>query len=301
VTALPACGDTAAALPACTAVASGSTVAWLVACGWSDDNAGRKRIITFAGKSPATGSSLGNPLTAGGSVALTGNPTVINYDNNLTIWTGNSVFNTGNNGKTVIRRPSTAAGAITTDQVVTQVGNGNQVCNAGQAPNLICTTTSTTVGPDVIANDTSLSQLTGDNFFANFMGFTPDQYKNIVASDVFDGSTVAANQISSPGVYWVDGNYTLGNGTYGDSANQNPVFLIVDGDLTINGSPNFYGILYVRGGMNQGGSAQFRGGVLVEGNVTGNGSMNIIYDPNVVAPPNSPTKYSSYPGTWRDW
>lgn len=300
VTALPTCGNTAAALSACTAVASDATVAWLVSCGWSDDNTARKRIITFVGKSPAAGSSLGNPLTAGGAVALTGNPTVVNYDNNLTIWTGDSVNNTGNNGKSVIRRPSTSPGAITTNQVVSQVGNGNQVCNVNQAPNLICTTTSTTVGPDVIANDTTLAHLTDDQFFENFMGSAPGQYQALLA-DQFNSNSVNVSDISSGGVYWLNGNYTLGNGTYGDATNKDPVFLIVDGDLTIQGSPNFYGVLYVRGNLDQSGSAQFRGGVIVEGNVSGNGSMNIIYDGDVVKAPNAPTDYSSYPGTWRDW
>lgn len=286
----------------CTTPAAGVTRAWVVACGWSDDSAARKRIITFVGKPPGNPWSPANPLTAGGAVAMTGNPTVVNYFNNLTIWSGSSVDSTGNNGKTVIRRPSTAAGAITADQMVAQVGNGNQVCNANQAPNLVCTTTSTTKGPDVIDSDSTLVNLaqTPDQYFENFLGQTPGDYKNLTADVILNGNSVTAADLAAGDMrYWVEGDVSLGNGTYG--SNANPMVLVVNGNLSISGSPNFYGLIYVHGNLDQAGSAAIRGAVIVRGAVSGNGSMNIIYDPSNLPGGDTGGKVATFPGSWFDF
>lgn len=287
----------------CVTPASEATAAWVVACGWSDDSAARKRIITYVGKPPGAPWTPANPLTAGGTVALTGNPTVVNYQNNLTIWSGDAVNNIGNNGKTVIRNPSTPAGQIDMNTVVSEVGNGNQVCNQAQAPHLICTTSSTTQGPDVIASDTTLSNLNATQYFQNFFGVTPAEYKNLSADVIVSGSAAT----SDPGIistgdirYWVNGDLTVsGNETFG--TNGQPLVLIVDGNLTISGSPTFYGLIYVSGNISQSGSGLVRGAMIVYGDASGNGSLNIIYDPLNLPGPNTGGKVASYPGTWRDF
>lgn len=291
---LPTCPDAQAAIT-CTAPSAGQTLAWLVSCGWSNDQAARRRIITLAGKPPAVPGTVTNPLTSGSTVALTGNPTVVNYYNNLTIWSGNSVNSTGNNGKTVIKKPSSTA-TLTADQVVTQVGNGNTVCNT--ATDLICTTSSTVVGPDVIQSDTTLANLSDTQFFQNFLGYTPNEYKVGVASDIVAAANIGTVTAGDKN-YWIEGNTTIGNQTIG--SNGHPVVLVINGNLTLSGNPVIYGLVYVTGTLTQSGTGTIRGGVVVKNSASGNGSLNIIYDPSNLPGSTGPSDYASLPGSWRDY
>lgn len=275
-----------------------ATIAWAVGCGWSDDSAARKRIIAMVAKGTPLPANITNPLTAKGAVFFNGNSTVVNYFNNLTVWTGNNLDNTGNTGKTVIRRPSTPAGALTSTQVDSQVGDGNQVCNAAQAPALICTTSSGVFGPDVIQSDQNLSTLTEDQFFENFLGLPPADYKNTMAEKVVAGAD--AGSITEGGkVYWVEGNATIDQniGTLAE-----PVVLVVDGDLTVNGNPTIYGVVFVRGDLTTSGTPKVRGAMVASGNVDSGGTMNIIYDPEAISNAGNVTgTYATVAGTWRDF
>ena len=303
------CADLAAGgiAPACAAPAAGDTAAWVVGCGWSDDNAARKRVLSFVAKTSPLPTNVTNPLTAKGAVAMTGNPTVVNYFNNLTVWTGDTMTNTGNNGKTVIRRPSSAAGALTSSAVTTQVDNGNQVCNVNQAPDLICTTSSGVFGPDVIQGDTTLANLSGEEFFENFLGMPPSEYKSTVAEEIVAGSD--AGTITEGGkVYWVDGDASISQNV---GSEGNPVVLIVNGDLSLSGNATIFGVVFVLGcdapsclpggNLNTSGGPLIRGAVLVTGSVSAGGSLNVIYDPDAVAGAKNLGTYVSMPGSWRDF
>jgi len=284
---------------ACTAPGTADERAWLVACGWSDDSAARRRIVTFVVKASPLPGGVTNPLIAKGSVAMGGNPTVINYYNNLTVWTGNNLSSSSATGKTVVRRPSSAPGQLTPTQVAAQVGNGNQVCSASQAPDLICTTTSGVVGPDVIQGDTTLSTLSDAQFFENFLGSGPAEYKSTMvdAENVVAGES--AGTISEGGnIYWVDGDATISQNI---GSADNPVILIVDGNLTLSGSPTIFGVVLVTGNLDQGGGATIRGALLVSGGVSGSGNLNIIYDPDAVGGVKQLGSYASMPGSWRDF
>lgn len=281
----------------CTAPAAGDDRAWLAACGWSDDSAARRRILTFVAKASPLPGGVTNPLTAKGTVAMGGNPTVVNYYNNLTVWTGHNLASSSATGKTVIRRPSSSPGQLTPQQVADQVGGGNQVCNTNQAPDLICTTTSGVVGPDVIQGDSSLSILTDAQFFENFLGSSPTEYKSSMVDSVV--AAADAESISAGGqVYWVDGNASI-NQSIGSAGN--PVILVVDGDLTLSGSPTIFGVVFVKGSLSQGGGATIRGALLASGGVSGNGSLNVIYDPDAVGGVRRLGSFASMPGSWRDF
>lgn len=298
---LPQCSDDAAAgiVPAsCSTPAAGVKVAWAVSCGWSDDSAARKRIITFITKTEPLPGDIKNPLTAKGAVEVKGNSTVVNYYNNLTVWSGGDLNPSGSNpGKTAIRRPSSAQGMLTPDEVDAQVGDGATVCN--NAADLICTTTGGVNGPDVIKNDNSLERLTDDEFFANFLGLPPAEYKNLMAEEIVAGSD--AGSISAGGkVYWVDGNATINRDI---GTRDKPVVLVVNGNLTFSGTPTIFGVVVVKGNLESGGGARIRGAVVVTGDVpVAAGTLNIIYDPDAIAGAGEETgKYTNAPGTWRDF
>lgn len=275
-----------------------ATMAWVVGCGWSDDSAARKRIIAMVAKGTPLPGDITNPLTAKGAVFFNGNSTVVNYFNNLTVWTGNNLDNTGNTGKTVIRRPSSPAGQLSSNQVDTQVGNGNQVCNAAQAPDLLCTTSSGVMGLDVIQSDQNLANLTEDQFFENFLALPPADYKNTQAEEVVAGAD--AGSITEGGkVYWVEGNATIGQ-DIGSLAK--PVILVVDGDLTLSGNPTIFGVVFVRGDLTTSGTPKVRGAVVASGEVDSGGTLNIIYDPEAISNIRDVTgTYATVPGTWRDF
>lgn len=293
------CADLAAngIAPACTPPAAGVTSAWVVSCGWSDDSAARKRIVTLVAKTDPLPGDITNPLTAKGSVGMIGNSTVVNYFNNLTVWSGQSLDNSGNTGKTVIKRPSSTSN-LTAAQVDTQVGNGNQVCNVSQAPDLICTTSSGVFGPDVIQSDSTLANLTQAEFFENFMGMSPSLYKSTMAEEIVAGAD--AGTISEGGkVYWVEGDATISQNI---GTASEPVILVVNGTLTFSGNPVIYGVVVVNGGFNTSGTPKVRGAVVSAGNVASDGTLNIIYDPDVIDRLGQVTgKYATVPGTWRDF
>ncbi|KON79981.1 PilX N-terminal domain-containing pilus assembly protein [Azoarcus sp. PA01] len=291
---LPHCGDSAddgITAASCTTPGASAKTAWAVSCGWSDDSAARKRILTLVAKTDPVPVDISNPLIANGSVGMSGNATVVNYFNNLTVWTGSTLDNTGNTGKTVIRRPGMTnatsgcaggAGACTSQEVTDQVGGGDQVCT--QAEDLICTTSTGVFGPDVIQSDTTLANLTGDQYFENFLGMKPNEYKSTQAEEVVVGAhagSIGDGEADNGGgtVFWVEGNAAI-NQDIG-SANK-PVVLVVDGDLDLSGSPTIFGIVFVRGNLTQSGSATIRGAALITGSVDADGSLNVIYDPDAI-------------------
>lgn len=281
--------------PDCTPPGGDDVTAWVVGCGWSDDSAARKRIVALVARTEPVPGDIDNPLIAKGSVAFGGNPTVTNYFNNLTVWTGATLNNTGNTGKTVIRKPSSAAGALTPNEVATQVGNGNNVCT--QATDLICTTSSGVFGPDVIQGDTSLANLSPDQFFENFLGTPPNVYKATMPDEIVaggDAGTISAGDK----VYWVEGNASISKNI---GSEGHPVVLVVNGNLSLSGDVTIFGVVFVKGDLNVSGGPVIRGAVLATGSVSSGGNLNVIYDPDAVGGANRIGTYAAMPGTWRDF
>lgn len=286
---------------ACAAPAASAASVWIVACGWSDDRASRRRIVVRAAAIDPLPGGLGNPLTTPRGVAFSsGNSTVTNYHANLTIWAGQSVTQgAAGNGKTVIRRPTRPENALTGDQVVAQVGNGDRVCSATQAPDLLCTTSSGVFGPDVVQADPSLLRLSTDEFLSNFLGMSLAEYASAVADRVVPASDASA--LAGDGlVTVVQGAVSWGgNASLGTPAS--PAIVVVDGDVTVSGGPTFVGVLIVRGALNVSGSLLVRGAILSTGLVSASGTLNVIYDPEAIALARRLGHHGLVPGTWRDF
>lgn len=302
VTALPACPNAHGGAIACAAPASTDEKAWLMSCGWSDDDTARQRIVVYAGKLAPLPNSPTNPLTAKGAVMSNGNPTVINYSNNLTVWTGAGFSGLGNTGKTAIRDPGTAYSQTTLDTLVTDpnVLNGQQVCSNAA---LYCTSTGTSlVGADVVANDTSLSILDSNSFFANTFGMDPASYKNMMAADnIISPDKLSVDSFKDPGVYWVDGNASLKGGNATIGSQSDPRVVIIDGNLDLMGGLTVYGVVFIRGDWTGAGGLTVVGAMIVGGKVDISGDPTIIYDPKTIGNVNTLSKFATMAGSWRDF
>jgi hypothetical protein len=81
-----------------------------------------------------------------------------------------------------------------------------------------------------------------------------------------------------------------------------PVILIVDGNLNVTGNVVFYGVLYVTGNFSSSGTPIFYGATVVEGDNTASaGTPSYVYDPLAFANLEPLGPVMVYAGTWRDW
>lgn len=290
--------------PVCAAPNSRDLSAWIVACGWSDDRSGRRRIITLASKGNPLPGNLNNPITAGAAVDFTtGNATVVNYFGNLTVWSGGS-FTTGSGGTVgvMVRNPAHPTPYSTEQEVADGVGSGNQCSD-----HFLCISgTGTGVPISVIDQDLSLARLAAnpDLFFMNFAGMPPAEYRAAMADAVVAGADIdnaftSANQ-GGDKVYWIDGDATL-SGDVGTP--EHPVVLVIDGNLTMPGNTTVHGVLIVRGALTARGSPRVRG-ALVAGNLKAdaNGAVTVIFEPGTTERVRQQTgRFVSAPGAWRDF
>lgn len=209
------------------------------------------------------------------SVDLSGNITISNTQSGTTIWSGGSVGLSGS-----------AATA-------TSSGTGSN---------------SSAMGSDVVSNDTNLSSLSGDQFFNAFFGQTKTQaqqnsrlvYSNSASTEMgsalngVTGQSIWINQTSGEARF--NSNITIGSPLQ-------PVILIVNGPLKMNGTVTVYGIVYVIGDWdnNGGGNLTINGGVVVEGNLLSTGTPNVNFSQSILGNLNQIGMYVKVPGSWRDF
>ncbi len=264
----------------------------IVACGWSDDRIGRAMVRQNVGTAPGMAKVPSNPLTAKGAMNVQGSATVTNYYNNLTIWTGGSLSNIGNSGKTFVRNPNVSP----PDSNTVPPGPPSSCTTS---TNYVCLTDKNTTGPDIIADDPTLSNLTSDQMFQNFFGTDFNTYRtSYAAQDITAAQASSLDGVQGQSIV-INGNTTLPNGTIG--SRERPVVLVINGNWE-GGNPTVHGIVYVRGNVNVAGNPAVYGAAAVEGTVSGTGSLDVIYDP--LASSNAAEKTGRpglIPGSWRDW
>ena len=290
---IPACPATPAAFPA--AVPGGppaslrDAVIW--SCGWSDDLTARKGIAISIRGAPSLADPPTNPLIARGGVNTNGRARVYNAYNNLTIWSGGELDVSGNPGNTFIRNEDVARpGAEDPIPPLPQPPN----CGTSD-PFWECTTDMNMVGPDVIMGDLQLASLSDDRFFLNFMGQDAESYRESVVTEMdpdnIDGMT---NE-----VIWFDGDASL-DGNVG--TRDEPVVLVVDGNASVSGNFEMYGVLYVRGDLRANGTPKFYGASVIEGETADiGGTPSFIYDPISASGAANLGASGTLSGTWRDW
>lgn len=216
-----------------------------------------------------------NPFTVKESVSLGGNARITNMYGSTTIWSGEAV---DLSGSADTMTASSSSDARTQDL-------------------------------DIDSNDSILSSMSSDYFFERTFSGTKDSIKsrahlllsgtgNDNYSDTLDGQEGKVIWIEqSSGEARINGDVTIGSA-------DNPVILIVNGALQINGSATVYGIVYVGQDWQNsgGGSMQVNGAAIVEGDFSGTGTPSITYSPSVLDTlSNQGSSYSKLPGSWKDF
>ncbi len=215
---------------------------------------------------------IGGALTTQGSIKLSGNAFVDGRDHIPSGWTSANCDTTGDTTKAGVRAP---------DSVVTQVGSGAHL--AGNPP----------FYKDTAVNPGTFTQF-GDVSYNDLAAAATLQLSSgIYKTDPSTNAAGACDPTNSSN--WGDGmNPAAACGTYFPiihiagsatlNGDQGQGILLVDGDLSIQGSYQFYGIVIVRGSLKTAGGgstdAHFWGAVMAQNvdltlnTLSGNATLN---------------------------
>lgn len=245
--------------------------------GLSTDQSARRRVREMIIGTPAVANAPDNPLTTRGTVDLKGSGTITNPYGRLTIWSGNSMVVSGASPKTIIKHPDATVG-------------------------LVESTTATTRQSDVVDNDPNLSTLTDDEYFENFFGVTPAEYESAYTTLAVNPSTTSMSDLDGVNnqIIWVDGNATMTSNIQ-IGTEDDPVIVIIDGDMFGAGNVTIFGMLYLTGDWDAQGNLTVNGAVVVQGDVDGTGSLDVVYNINALDNLGASGGAVAVPGTWRDW
>lgn len=286
-----------------TACVAPSAALGIFSRGWSDDRTATRLISQSVIKVNPLPNRPQNPLVVRGAVTVNGSATVTNPEGFSTIWSGDDV--------------QLGSGAATETFVPDLTDPGYPACmNTAMTCVMVSTSLNLGLGVDVIENDSSLGDLTSNEFFVNFFGMSPTTYRDsMVTMDITDAddADLALNQ-----VIWIQGNGStpvdIGNITVGctvavnggatcATANTRPSIVIVNGNVSFTGTPQFYGILYVTGNANMSGNTTVYGSAVIAGDAssTTGGSLDIIYNGSILDQTILAGASTGGAGTWRDF
>lgn len=281
------------------------------AVGVSDDGTATRTIQTVGASVDALPNTPDNPLTTRGALVINGSATVHNPEGHSTIWSGSDVDLGSNNATaTNIASPTDPGYPSCMDTPMT----------CGTTPS----SSKVAIGLDVVANDSSLANLTEAQMFQNFFGTSMANYRDsrvtleVAGADANNLSTDPSNpgvHLASGEVVWVEGDASLSNITTvgcevqvtgGGSCpvgSLDPTILIINGNLETKGTPTFYGIVYVIGDFAVGGNNTVHGAMVVSGQAlsTAGGSLDVWYNSDVLQQSRDNGPLAGSPGSWRDW
>ena len=160
---------------------------------------------------------------------------------------------------------------------------------------------------DVTADsDEDLSGIDPDDFFRQALGLPAGKYKEQPAAVTIECSAgcaadAAVLPVLAEGptrVIYINGDLNLNDVAIGSAAT--PAMLVVSGNVTVSGSTDLKGVLFVGGNLNwTSANGTVSGAVIVGGGYTGSGNATIVYDRNIVQRIHK--GYGSFvriPGTW---
>lgn len=161
----------------------------------------------------------------------------------------------------------------------------------------------------IASNDDELSTITNDDYFTKFFGQDKATYKDNANYQITCGGVCNSEVSGKQGaIIWVDvpaGEIFKINSTTTVGSATNPVILIVNGNLQLNGSATIYGIVYsanTEWDNTGGGTSQIIGAAIAEGDFIATGTPNPTYDSSVLNNlSNSLGNYYKIPGSWRDF
>jgi hypothetical protein len=282
----------------------------VVSVGLSDDATATRTIRVMSGTADGLPNLPGNPLTARGPVVINGSATVLNPEGNSTIWSGEAIdLGSNNSTATEVADPTDPnyPACLDTSMTCSTVTSSNRVAS----------------GLDIIENDSSLANLSGDGMFEWFFGLPPLAYESTRPSLYVDAANVnnlatatpPGVQLAAGEVVWVDGDAEFSNNTTigcrvvvtGNNlcpvAEMDPSIVIVDGNLVGQGTPNVTGLLYVTGNFDLQGNVTVQGAIIVGGDLLNDasGSLDVIYNSDVLNMTRDNGRLGSAPGSWQDW
>ncbi len=259
-------------------VASNYTRISITSTGSSDDGTSTRVIRQEVGYGSVVANPPAVPLTSMSAVSLGGNSTVRNTISNTTIMAG---------------------------QAVTISGSGQTVLGSGVS------STSGNILADIQQNAASLQSISQVDFFTTYFGVTMAGVKSNISnyynnssdtnySSTLNGMTGTSIWIDQTGgTAKINGNVTIGTA-------DNPVLLIVNGNLDIMGDVVIYGFIFVLGETTTDllGSVTLYGSMAAQSNINLTGKFNLNYDPTTLTNlrnQNALRYYAKVPGTWRDF
>ncbi|MCV2368818.1 pilus assembly PilX family protein [Roseateles oligotrophus] len=164
---------------------------------------------------------------------------------------------------------------------------------AAVVPNLVETRLDTLPGTPVqqalVLGDTGLGA-SSEKMFAMFFGMSPARYLNQpairkVTCNGDCGPTLAAAYAIGARMVWVDGPLNIFSTTV-LGADTSPMLVIASGAVRVDGDLQMTGLLYVMGNTewsnSTGAPGLLKGALLVDGNLTIGGTVDILYQPNVM-------------------
>lgn len=279
----------------------------VTATGFSDDRTAKHVISQLSGVVDPLSNDPANPFIAKGAVELNGSATVHNPEGHSTIWSGSKVGLGSNN--------STAT-------TVADMGGENypQCMDTPMTCGTVSSSNMLSVGLDVIENDSSLGNLTSDELFRNFFGMSPKAFRDsgLVSLETTPASVNEDVQLATHEVIWVEGGGAiteLSNVTVGcadavkgkktcKSSDSKPSILIVNGDASFKGTPNFTGLVFVTGNASiSKGNTTVMGSIVVAGEFSSDtgGSMDVWYNSDVLGDLENAGFRVGVAGTWKDF
>jgi hypothetical protein len=134
------------------------------------------------------------------------------------------------------------------------------------------------------SNDPMLAGMTAEAFFEHIMGMSKSDFQS-GAEVVNTGSGAGASLLDSinlnPAV-WVNGDLTLQGDVLGTP--QNPVTLVVDGNLRITGNAIIWGIVYTTGSDFSAGNSKIFGSLVAENNITAlTGTSSVFHNSDLAS------------------
>jgi hypothetical protein len=153
----------------------------------------------------------------------------------------------------------------------------------------------------VCANDSRLAGITADGFLETFFGRDPQLLALSAAKRTCEICAFAPPDEPNP-VYWLDspvGTVSL-SGTLGSE--ENPLMIVVDGDLILGGDTVIYGALYIRGNWVRGsGGLSLLGSLVVSGDAAPGSTVRLQYEPTRLEPFLTAGPYVRIAGSWSDF
>jgi len=282
----------------CTTALSNKS-ALVITVGESDDGLARRTLTQcVATRNILKGDGPKQSLISGSTVNLTGSADIINRYSDLNIWSASTTSIDGSSSMaTYIRPPDLAVTDLTTAELLDHT-TAPSILNVQEASNK-----TEGIGSDIYSGDDRLTQSASDFidlFFAeNGEGLADiaDSNDQKFTSDI--GDTDINNKTD---VIFVDGNANLtANGTTVGSIGS-PALLLIDGNLTLGGG-TYTGLIYVTGTITITGNPNVVGTIISKGAVSGAGALTLVYAENLIGNSKNPLIGATgvISGSWKDW